>query len=110
VKTRTRSIGIALGLLVNIATYGCAGPRQFGRPHSRWLEGIPPADRAKLHAIRELVKNEPAVRSASEKRKVATHEYYEALRAAMLKRDPSLRPILEKIRTRQEYQEKANAD
>ena len=45
-----------------------------------------------------MVKNEPAVRAANEKRKRANDEYHKALRSAILKRDPSLATILDRIR------------
>ena len=57
-----------------------------------------------------MVKNDPAVRAANEKRKRANDEYHEALRAAILKRDPSLAPILDRIRERREQSEKAKSD
>jgi len=57
-----------------------------------------------------MVKNDPAVRAANEKRKRANAEYHEALRAAILKRDPSLATILDQIRQRREQSEKAKSD
>lgn len=57
-----------------------------------------------------MVKNDPAVRAANEKRKRANDEYHEALRAAILKRDPSLATILDQIRERREQSEKAKLD
>jgi hypothetical protein len=89
---------VAIVLAIVATASGCAGwvhPRESG---SRWLEGVSQADRIKLHALREMVKNDPAVHAANEKRKRANDEYHEALRAAILKRDPSLATILDRIR------------
>jgi len=57
-----------------------------------------------------MVKNDPAVRAANEKRKRANDEYHKVLRAAILKRDPSLATILDQIRERREQSEKAKSD
>jgi hypothetical protein len=89
---------VAIVLAIVATASGCAGwvhPRESG---SRWLEGVSQADRIKLRALREMVKNDPAVRAANEKRKRANDEYHDALRAAILKRDPSLATILDRIR------------
>jgi hypothetical protein len=57
-----------------------------GRPH-----------RAKLHTAHEIAMRDPKVRAAREQRNRANKKYHAALRAAMLKADPSLQPILDKI-------------
>jgi hypothetical protein len=57
-----------------------------------------------------MVKDDPAVRATDEKRKRANDEYHEALRAAILKQDPSLAPILDRIRKRREKSAKAKSD
>ena len=64
---------IIAGLVLCIAALacGCAGPGQTRGSRSRWFEGVSEADRAKLHQLREMVKDDPAVRAASEKRKRA---------------------------------------
>jgi len=80
---------------------GCAGSGHSRGLRSRWLEGGSEADRVKLHHLRELVKDDPTVRAANEKRKRANDKYHEAVRAAILKRDPTLAPILDQIRKQQ---------
>jgi hypothetical protein len=57
-----------------------------------------------------MVKDDPAVRAASEKRKRADEEYHEALRVAILKRDPSLAPVLDEIGRRRAQREKSRAN
>jgi hypothetical protein len=57
-----------------------------------------------------MVKDDPAVRLANEKRNRANDEYHEVLRLAILKRDPSLAPVLDQIRKRRAQREKSKAD
>jgi hypothetical protein len=90
------SVAIILAIVATVS--GCAGWAHPRESQPRWLEGVSRADRIKLRALREMVKNDPAVRAANEKRKRANDEYHEALRAAILKRDPSLATILDRIR------------
>ena len=64
-------------------------------------------DRQKLMAARETAKSDPAVQAAEEKKKAAatpedrraaTDEFFKAMRAAVLKADPSLEPILDQLK------------
>ncbi len=80
------------------------------RRHSSWLQTVPGADREKLRALRRVVMNDPAVRAARERRKRANDEYHEVLSAALLKRDPSLAPVLDKIRKQREKREKTKEE
>ena len=89
---------VAIILAIVATASGCAGWAHPRESRSRWLDGVSQADRIKLRALGEMVKNDPAVRAANEKRKHAKDEYHEALRAAILKRDPSLATILDRIR------------
>jgi hypothetical protein len=102
------SVAIVLAIVATVS--GCAGSAHPRESRSRWLEGVSHADRIKLRALREMVKNDPEVRAANEKRKRANDEYHEALRAAILKRDPSLATILDQIRKRREQSERAKSD
>ena len=84
------------------------------RMQNRWNEGHPPglgnlsdADREKLMAAREKAKADPAVVAAvqmrdaaktPEERAAAAGEFLKAMRAALLKVDPTLGPVLEKIK------------
>jgi hypothetical protein len=102
------SVAIILAIVATVS--GCAGWAHPRESQSRWLDGVSQADRIKLRALREMVKNDPAVRAANEKRKRANDEYHKALRAAILKRDPSLATILDQIRERREQSEKAKSD
>jgi hypothetical protein len=101
---------VAIILAIVATASGCAGWHHPRESRSRWLKGVSQSDRVKLRALREMVKNDPAVRAADEKRKRANDEYHEALRAAILKRDPTLATILDKIRERREQSKRAKSD
>jgi hypothetical protein len=83
---------------------GCASDQTahgFEHPkhHRTWsfLAKLPAGERAKLHTAHEIAMHDPAVRAARDQRNRANKKYHAALRAAMLKADPSLQPILDKI-------------
>lgn len=84
---------------------GKDGDRNHGGqpPLSQLSEG----DRQKLMAAREIAKDDPAVQQAEAKMKAATTpeerraaagEFHRAMRAALLKADPTLEPILDQIK------------
>lgn len=55
-------------------------------------------EREKLQAAREKVKDNADVKAAHEKQEAATREFREAMKAAMIAADPSIEPLLEKMR------------
>jgi hypothetical protein len=63
-------------------------------------------ERARLRAAYQKALQDPGVQAAREKLKQARREFRETLRPALLKADPSVQPILEKLRA--ERQEKAD--
>lgn len=71
-----------------------------GRKHHKlqeWLSLLSGEDRAKLHSVREQALKDPAVQEAYQRHKKAEAEYRELLHKEMLKTDPSLKPMLDKI-------------
>jgi hypothetical protein len=94
--------------LVLIAVSACLGLVQLvpaeenvekDTPHGgwkKWIELLPGGERVKLKAVHALAMEDPAVRAADEKRKRAEKEFHDILRAAMLKIDPTVQPILDK--------------
>ena len=62
-----------------------------------WLSLLSGEDRAKLHSVREQALKDPAVQEAYQRHKKAQSEYRELLHKQMLKTDPSLKPLLDKI-------------
>jgi hypothetical protein len=63
----------------------------------KWIDLLPGGEQAKLKAVHTLAMEDPAVRAADEKRKQAEKEFHDILRAAMLKIDPTVQPILDKM-------------
>ena len=63
----------------------------------KWIELLPGGEKVKLKAVHALAMEDPAVRAADEKRKQAEKDFHDILRAAMLKIDPTVRPILDKM-------------
>jgi hypothetical protein len=69
-----------------------------GRRHwEQRLANLSPDDRQKLQSARQKAMQDPAVQAAHDKMRQAHKEFRDAMRAAMLKADPSIQPILNKI-------------
>ena len=72
--------------------------RQFQMERrARWAN-LSEGERARLKAAHQKAMADPAVQAAREKLRQARREFREVLRPALLKADPSLQPILEKMR------------
>ena len=75
-------------------------PKGQGGRGRRWeqrLANLSPDERQKLQAARQKAMQDPAVQAAHDKMRQAHKEFRDAMRAAMLKADPSVQPILDKI-------------
>lgn len=73
--------------------------RQFlSERRARMLANLSEDERARLRAAHQKAMTDPAVQAAREKLKQARREFREVLRPALLKADPSLQPILDKLR------------
>jgi hypothetical protein len=64
---------------------------------ARWAN-LSEEERSKLKAAHQKAMADPAVRAARDKLRQARREFRDVLRPALLKADPSLQPILEKMR------------
>ena len=82
-------------------------PWKHDGPGGKGMANLSEAERQKVKALHEQVKNDPAVAAAREAMKSATtpearqeagKAIHQARRDAMLKADPSIEPILEKLR------------
>jgi hypothetical protein len=72
--------------------------RQFQMERrARWAS-LSEEERAKLKAAHQKAMADPAVRAARDKLRQARREFREVLRPALLKADPSVQPILERMR------------
>lgn len=61
-------------------------------------QSLTPEERQKLKAARQVAKNDPAVAGLKGTLKSDRKAFHQALRTAMLKADPSVAPILEKLK------------
>ena len=64
---------------------------------ARWAS-LSEEDRAKLKAAHQKAMAEPAVRAAHDKLRQARREFREVMRPALLKADPSIQAIFDKLR------------
>jgi hypothetical protein len=64
---------------------------------ARWAS-LNEEERAKLKAAHQKAMADPAVQAARDRLRQARREFREILRPAMLQADPSIQPILEKMR------------
>ena len=64
---------------------------------ARWAS-LTEEERAKLKAAHQKAMADPAVWAARDRLRKARREFREILRPALLKADPSIQPILEKMR------------
>jgi hypothetical protein len=64
---------------------------------ARWAS-LNEDERSRLKAAHQKAMSDPAVRAARDRLKQARREFREVLRPALLKADPSIQPILEKMR------------
>ena len=73
--------------------------RQFqNERRARLLANLTEDERARLRAAHQKALTDPAVQAAREKLRQARREFREVMRPALLKADPSIQPILDKLR------------
>ncbi len=68
------------------------------RRHGRLLANLSPEERDKLRIAHRRAMADPAVQSAKQRRRAAAREFRDLRRAKMLETDPSIQPILEKVK------------
>ncbi|MBV9618808.1 MAG: periplasmic heavy metal sensor [Verrucomicrobia bacterium] len=89
---------MAVALQISPVTFGQDDDQPMGR--GRWekrLANLSPEERQKLQAAHQKAMQDPAVQAAHDKMREAHKEFRDAMKAAMLKADPSIQPILSKI-------------
>jgi hypothetical protein len=91
---------LAVALQLNPVAFGQDTDQPGNGRHGRWgqrMANLSPQDRQKLEAAQQRAMQDPTVQAAHEKMKAAQKEFRDAMRAAMLKADPSIQPILDKM-------------
>jgi hypothetical protein len=96
VSTLTATLQFAPGALAQPPADKPARPFQMER-RARWAN-LSEDERARLKAAHQKAMADPAVRAAREKLRQARREFRDVLRPALLKADPSIQPILDKMR------------
>jgi hypothetical protein len=89
---------LATTLQIAPLVFGQDEDQPMGR--DRWekrLANLSPEERQKLQATRQKAIQDPAVQAAHDKMREAHKEFRDAMKAAMLRADPSIQPILDKI-------------
>jgi hypothetical protein len=88
---------VALQIAPTIGSYAQdSGAKTERRCEIRWAN-LSADERAKMKAVRAKVMNDPSVKAAKQKLRQARNEFRDSMRAAMLKADPSIEPILQKL-------------
>lgn len=104
-KTKLSLALLATIALFQLAPSALAEPaagqefRRHGR-HERLLANLSPDERAKLRAAHTTAMTDPAVQAAKDRKVQAARDFRDLRRAAMLRADPTIQPILDKIPTR----------
>ena len=78
---------------------GYGGNGKHGRhgKHAQFLANLSVEERAKLRAAHQKAMTDPALQAAKDRARQARRELRDLRRAAMLRADPSIQPILDKI-------------
>jgi hypothetical protein len=93
-------IGSTLGATLQFSPILCGQDEDQPGSRGRWeqrLSNLSSDERQKLQAARQKAMRDPSVQAAHDKMRAAHEEFRDAMRAAMLKADPSIQPILDKI-------------
>jgi hypothetical protein len=95
-------VSILAGTLQFTPSLLAQAPDRPNRPfqnerRARWAN-LTEEERAKLRAAHEKAMADPAVQAARDRLRQARREFRELMRPAMLKADPSIQPILDKLR------------
>jgi Spy/CpxP family protein refolding chaperone len=72
---------------------------QFQNDRRARFANLTEDERSRLRAAHQKAMQDPALQAAREKLRQARREFREILRPALLKADPSIQPILDKLRT-----------
>jgi membrane glycosyltransferase len=92
------TVSILVGALqLSPVVFGQGANESVGGRWQQRLANLSPEEREKLKAARQKAMQDPSVQAAEEKMKEARTEFVTAMRAAMLKADPSIQPVLNKI-------------
>lgn len=69
--------------------------------HERMLANLSPEERTKLRAAHQKAMADPSVQAAKDRMRQARREFRDLRRQSMLRADPSIQPILDKLPNRE---------
>ncbi len=98
-KSRARYAGLFLSFGVSfILLSPVVGGEKHGKHQKfrEWLSLLSEDDRAKYKAAKKQAQLNPDVKAANERRRKVDADYRRLLHAEMVRRDPSVKPLLEK--------------
>jgi hypothetical protein len=72
-------------------------PGKGWRNHQGHFANLSPEERQKVEAAHQKAMQDPAVQAAQEKMRQTRKDFEETMHSAMLKADPSIQPILDKM-------------
>jgi hypothetical protein len=96
-------LSLVLFAIIQINPFACAQTldgsdlRREVREREERVNKLSTEDQLKLRAAEQMAAEDPDVKAALEKRNKAIQEFRAVLRASMIKADPTLQPILEKV-------------
>ena len=93
----TPSVSVPAANATSTETTTTAVGKHGGKLRAR-LAALTPEERQKLMAARRQAKKDPVVKAAEATRGTDRKGYHKAMKEAMLRADPSVGPILEKMR------------
>src|SRR5260370_30060854 len=93
---------LILGAAMQLASVALGQPSdQTGKGwrhnHDERFANLSSEERQKVEAAHQTAMQDPAVQAAHEKMRQARKEFHDAMHAAMLKADPSIQPMLDKM-------------
>jgi hypothetical protein len=100
IKSLLMISALALPLQMSPFAFGQNPDQSENGQDAQWekrLTNLSSPERQKLNAAHQKAMEDPSVQAARQKIREAQREFREAIRAAMLKADPSVQPILEKL-------------
>jgi hypothetical protein len=93
----TSILASALPLVPSAVGQDAEDVGKWRKHHEERFANLSPEERQKLEAAHQKAMQDPAVWSAHEKMRQAQKEFRGVLHAAMLKADPTVQPILDKM-------------
>jgi len=93
----TSLLASSLALAPFVFGQGAEEPGKWRKHHEERFANLTPDERQKLEAAHQKAMQDPTVQSAHEKVRQAHKELRDAMHAAMLKADPTIQPILDKM-------------